>query len=136
MSANCPAGQIMQGINTDGTLNCGSVVGCPATSKTFCNPDPTPPYGTQIIPAAIQGTTWTSIVDGISYQKTYQCGANGQWQHVSTTGVCACPVGTPTPTVPCQGYNGPPVNGLGFWAGNVTTQTTTTLVGGVCNTTS
>lgn len=136
-ASTCPAGEILNGLAANGQLECVTVVGCPPKTTNLCNPDPNNPAISPItIPAGVQGQIWTSPVDGISFQKQETCGAGGKWQESNEWGSCTCNVGTATTTVPCQGYAGPPVNGIGInWGGNVMTTTVTTLVAGVCNAT-
>lgn len=113
----CPAGEMMTGINADGSLVCQTVVPCPATNVTICTTND------GALPGGLQGQMVT-LTSGASRTVVYQCNA-GVWQSINTTGVCNCtPVNQDT-TIACD------PNLDGGWTGNIIQNTTTVCPSGV-----
>ncbi len=102
LEIRCNPGQIMIGVNSDGTIKCSPPpVICASSDRTICG-------ATETLPSATTGTQhWLEA--GVSRRERYQCQSNGSWQTNpnSVTGVCTCdPAETLTP---------PPVGcGTGF----------------------
>ena len=104
LEIRCNPGQIMVGMNADGTIKCSEPpVICSATDRTICGV-------TETLPQATKNTQhWLEA--GVSRRERYMCRSNGQWQTNpnSVTGVCTCnpsETTTPAPTGCGQGYSG------------------------------
>lgn len=107
----CPAGEIMSGVNADGTLNCTAVVACPAKSDSLCSTS-------YVVPAGLQGSTYTTPVIGSSRQRTYICNTISgitMWRTQSTTGACNCTAVDEYVDTACNTWQG-----YGNWTGVVT----------------
>jgi prepilin-type N-terminal cleavage/methylation domain-containing protein len=111
----CPDGQIVKGVNSDGTLQCeGTPLLCPERSFSHCAPnDVTIPQGTDIqVETVTRGTSRTA---------TYRCQV-GRWEEVlPQTGSCTCTPSTASQSMGC---------GLGF-DGNFTQTRNYTCPAGV-----
>lgn len=107
----CAPGEIMRGVNADGTLNCTSVVACPALSDELCGVSYT-------VGSDLQGETFTTPIIGASKQRSYLCSTKfgvTKWRAQSTTGSCTCtPIDEYLDTA-CNTYQG-----YGNWTGVVT----------------
>jgi prepilin-type N-terminal cleavage/methylation domain-containing protein len=108
----CALGQMMVGVNPDGSLICQSAVGCPATNADVCVVGGV--QETRPIPAGIQGQEFTTTSSGYNYTETWRCGPNPWWEQISSSGICDCtPIDT-TYTNTCAAVLG------GYYSGDVT----------------
>lgn len=110
----CASGQVVTGIAPDGTLECTSVVGCPATTIPLCYNTTTGSNDTTVLPSGIQGQNYITPSSGYNYQETWTCGPNPWWTRTGTTGICNCAPVDETYDVPCNNV------WSGNWTGNVT----------------
>jgi prepilin-type N-terminal cleavage/methylation domain-containing protein len=83
----CPQGQILRGVEANGTLICESVTGCAPISVNMCEIGGV--WEQAFIPSGVTGQVHQTDVFGASFRRTYRC-ANGNWVQESTEGVCNC----------------------------------------------
>jgi prepilin-type N-terminal cleavage/methylation domain-containing protein len=117
LTAECPSGQLMTGINPDGSLRC-SARPCAASSVNECSVS-------NALPAAAHGA-WYQVNTGASRSRWFLCN-DGSWVgQGSWAGSCTCTPGViSTVTTAC---------GTG-WTGNQTTTTTRVCPAGTTTTT-
>ena len=118
MTVGCGPGQIVDGILPSGAVRCKTVVNCPVQAKTVCNW--TGAQTTYSVPSGYQTATWQTPVTGYSFQRTFVCGAGGNWLTQSDTGLCECNVVDETYDVTCNSQMS------GNWTGSITVHHTHT----------
>ena len=104
--AMCPPGEIMTGVQADGTLVCsGPLASCPEQEMPNCEGNYESPA--LMLPASPIGAVRT-IASGTSMLDYYQCLSDGTWDYQSATGNCNCtPQSNLVQTEACgTGYTG------------------------------
>jgi prepilin-type N-terminal cleavage/methylation domain-containing protein len=110
----CNTGEIATGVNPDGSLQCTGAVTCPSTTVNTCYLPSTGVQETTVLPAGVEGQSYTTPSSGFNYTQNWTCGPNPWWTMQSDTGICDCTPVDETYDVPCN------TRWSGNWTGNIT----------------
>jgi prepilin-type N-terminal cleavage/methylation domain-containing protein len=116
----CPPGTKLRGIDSDGALDCETLVGCPSKNVTLCSVVQTLAPKIYRSPSNDPNNKVT-LTAGVTKQEVWRCRSNGNWTRHSYSGSCSCTPNSSTTTETCTSYKG-----KGYWTGtvNITTNTT------------
>ncbi|MGM0422072.1 MAG: hypothetical protein ACQEQL_03130, partial [Pseudomonadota bacterium] len=125
----CPSGSKLKGIQSDGSLVCDNVTGCPAITTEVCGVTHT------ISPKIYTPGTWNpnnydEVVDGIDRKHRFRCKSNGSWAGPFKSGSCSCTPKTESTTMSCNAYKS-----TGNWTGDVDVTSETVCTPGPVTTT-